>query len=182
MSSSEAAPEAPKAATTIPAAATVTVSSEPPTNASTEKKGGDNKLTSDFDQDPLLENPALRMAGYAARVSRLVGTAFSKGVRYTAYTSDVGEAFRPVVPVSWVRAGYAISWTYVLTDVGLQVKWAKEKNQDHVRAGIHAAVFQTFGSMLFPAMIIHTVVHQSEKVFHRVGLHNRWFPVSVVVE
>ena len=130
------------------------------------------------EHDPLVENPALRMAGYAARVGRLLGEALSKGGRYTAYTSDVGEAFRPVVDRRIVQAGYAISWTYVIADVALQTKWAKDQNRDYVRAGLHAAVFQTFGSMLFPAMIIHTTVHQSEKVFHRVGVKSRWAPVS----
>ena len=142
--------------------------------------GGEEKSTSEFKDDPFVESPYLRFGGYAARVGRLLGTAFSKGVRYTAYTSDVGEAFRPVVDARYVRAGYAISWTYVISDVLFQIKWAKEKNQDFVRAGLHAATFQTFGSMVFPAMIIHTVVHQSEKAFHRLGYPSRWGPVSGV--
>ena len=135
--------------------------------------------TNQLENDPLVENPYLRMTGYAARIGRLLGTAFSKGVRYTAYTSDVGEAFRPVVDVRFVRAGYAVSWTYVLTDVALQTKTAMDHNRDYVRAGLHAAVFQTFGSMLFPAFIIHTTVHQSEKLFHKMGVKSRWAPVCL---
>lgn len=135
--------------------------------------------TNQTQSDPLVENPILRMTGYGARIGRLLGEAFSKGVRYTAYTSDVGEAFRPVVDRRLVQAGYAVSWTYVLADVALQTKWARERNRDYVRAGLHAAVFQTFGSMLFPAMIIHTTVHQSEKLFHKIGIKSRWAPVGL---
>jgi fission process protein 1 len=133
----------------------------------------------DFENDPFIENPVLRFTAYAARAGRLIGTALAKGVRYTAYTSDVGEAFRPVVDARWVRAGYAISWTYVLGDVAYNTKVAIDNKQDYKRAALHAATFQTFGSMLFPAMIIHTVVHQSEKVFHKAGIHNRWASVGL---
>lgn len=35
-----------------------------------------------------------------------------------AYTSDVGESFRPVAHPYLVRSAYAISWTYILGDVG----------------------------------------------------------------
>lgn len=98
----------------------------------------------------------------------------------TAYTSDVGEAFRPVADVRYIRAGYAVSWAYVLVDVGLQVKWAKERKHDHVRAGLHAATFQAIGSMAVPALIIHTVVHQSEKLFHKtMKSPPRWGPVGL---
>lgn len=38
--------------------------------------------------------------------------------RYVAYTSDIGESFRPVAHPYLVRSAYAISWTYVLGDVG----------------------------------------------------------------
>jgi fission process protein 1 len=38
--------------------------------------------------------------------------------RYVAYTSDVGESFRPVAHPYLVRSAYAISWTYILGDVG----------------------------------------------------------------
>jgi fission process protein 1 len=38
--------------------------------------------------------------------------------RYVAYTSDVGESFRPVAHPYLVRSAYAISWTYILSDVG----------------------------------------------------------------
>jgi len=56
----------------------------------------------------------LRYIGYL----RTIGLVVSKGTRYLAYTSDVGEAFRPVVPSRVVNLAYLISWSYVLGDVG----------------------------------------------------------------
>lgn len=38
--------------------------------------------------------------------------------RYVAYTSDIGESFRPVAHPNMVRAAYGISWLYILGDVG----------------------------------------------------------------
>ncbi|KAK3190859.1 hypothetical protein K4F52_003176 [Lecanicillium sp. MT-2017a] len=38
--------------------------------------------------------------------------------RYVAYTSDIGESFRPVAHPNLVRAAYGISWLYILGDVG----------------------------------------------------------------
>lgn len=37
--------------------------------------------------------------------------------RYVAYTSDIGESFRPVAHPKVVRAAYGISWLYLLGDV-----------------------------------------------------------------
>ncbi|KAJ5486291.1 hypothetical protein N7530_000591 [Penicillium desertorum] len=38
--------------------------------------------------------------------------------RYVAYTSDIGESFRPIAHPWLVRSAYTISWTYLLGDVG----------------------------------------------------------------
>jgi fission process protein 1 len=55
-----------------------------------------------------------RYAGYANRIRTILVSAH----RYVAYTSDVGESFRPVAHPWLVRSAYAISWSYILGDVG----------------------------------------------------------------
>ncbi|BCR87133.1 mitochondrial fission process 1 family protein [Aspergillus chevalieri] len=55
-----------------------------------------------------------RYAAYANRIRTLLLSAH----RYVAYTSDIGESFRPVAHPYLVRSAYAISWTYLLGDVG----------------------------------------------------------------
>lgn len=40
--------------------------------------------------------------------------------RYVAYTSDIGESFRPIAHPYLVRGAYAVSWTYLIGDVGYE--------------------------------------------------------------
>lgn len=58
-------------------------------------------------------------ARYLAYAGRL-RTALVASSRYLAYTSDVGEAFRPIVPPAVVTAAYGISWAYLGLDVGYE--------------------------------------------------------------
>lgn len=62
--------------------------------------------------------------------------------RYSAYASDVGEAFRPVVPVSLVNASYAVAFGYVGCDIVYNGYRAKQENRSVERAVAHATVFQ----------------------------------------
>jgi fission process protein 1 len=65
--------------------------------------------------EAVVEDSKLRYLAYAARVR----TALFAATRYLAFTSDVGEAFRPVTSKYFVRATYGISWAYVVTDVAV---------------------------------------------------------------
>ncbi|KAJ5675710.1 hypothetical protein N7462_008607 [Penicillium macrosclerotiorum] len=55
-----------------------------------------------------------RYAAYANRIRTILLSAH----RYVAYTSDIGESFRPVAHPWLVRSAYGISWAYLLGDVG----------------------------------------------------------------
>ncbi|KAJ5207118.1 Mitochondrial 18kDa protein [Penicillium cf. griseofulvum] len=55
-----------------------------------------------------------RYAAYANRIRTILLSAH----RYVAYTSDIGESFRPIAHPWLVRSAYAISWSYLLGDVG----------------------------------------------------------------
>lgn len=46
-----------------------------------------------------------------------------------AYTSDIGESFRPVAHPNLVRAAYGISWLYILGDVSYEGYKAYLQNQ-----------------------------------------------------
>ena len=41
----------------------------------------------------------------------------SSAHRYAAYTSEVGESFRPIAHPILVRSAYAVSWAYIIGDV-----------------------------------------------------------------
>ncbi|POW21709.1 hypothetical protein PSHT_02009 [Puccinia striiformis] len=59
---------------------------------------------------------AARYLGLVARIRPLL----LPGTRYLAYTSDIGEAFRPVVNSKVVTGAYGISIAYVLGDVAYE--------------------------------------------------------------
>ncbi|KAF9008768.1 mitochondrial 18 KDa protein-domain-containing protein [Cyathus striatus] len=110
---------------------------------------------------------------YGARLR----TALRAGTRYIAYTSDVGEAFRPVVPPWVVTAAYGVSWLYLSGDVGYESYKAHRRGpstdeaasmSETTRIAIVAAqraTFQSIASMALPAFTIHTAVKQAKKAF-----------------
>ncbi|KAH8900205.1 hypothetical protein GQ53DRAFT_741160 [Thozetella sp. PMI_491] len=68
----------------------------------------------------------VRYAAYAARFRTILLSAH----RYVAYTSDIGESFRPVAHPNMVRAAYGISWAYILGDVsyeGYKAYWHNQR-------------------------------------------------------
>jgi fission process protein 1 len=108
-------------------------------------------------------------AGFAARA-----------VRYLAYTSDFGEAFRPVVHPMVVRGAYGVSWAYVLGDVGFE-SYQLSNHHGVGGADLYAMtakrmVFQSIASMALPAFTIHTVVHEMKKVCKKAGKYQKWGP------
>ncbi|KAM7215977.1 Mitochondrial 18 KDa protein (MTP18) domain containing protein [Rhypophila decipiens] len=68
----------------------------------------------------------VRYAGYAARARTILLSAH----RYVAYTSDIGESFRPVAHPWFVRSAYGVSWAYILGDVsyeGYKSYWQNQR-------------------------------------------------------
>lgn len=49
--------------------------------------------------------------------------------RYVAYTSDIGESFRPVAHPYIVRGAYAVSWAYLVGDVSHEGWKAYQRQQ-----------------------------------------------------
>lgn len=53
--------------------------------------------------------------------------------RYVAYTSDIGESFRPVAHPILVRGAYGISWLYIVGDVsheGYRAYWHNQRKMN----------------------------------------------------
>eukprot|EP01089_Gocevia_fonbrunei_P016896 TRINITY_DN5348_c0_g1_i1.p1 TRINITY_DN5348_c0_g1~~TRINITY_DN5348_c0_g1_i1.p1 ORF type:complete len:212 (-),score=31.00 TRINITY_DN5348_c0_g1_i1:29-664(-) len=130
--------------------------------------------------DPIPEGPSttdtpLRYLAYLARLRTLALTT----ARYVAYSSDVGEAFRPVVPPIIVTGCYALSWVYVLGDVsyeGYKTHAVGADTNTLAHVVIKRGVFQSLASMMLPAILIHTQVNLFSKVFKKVGRFQRWGP------
>jgi fission process protein 1 len=122
------------------------------------------------DYDDLKDGPA-RFAGLMGRVGLVLARTAKAGSRYIAYSSDVGEAFRPLVSPTFVKASYGVAIAYIATDVGLSVykehneSLEKEDYNNRVgRAGVETLTFQLFASLLVPSLIIHTAVHQAQNM------------------
>lgn len=78
------------------------------------------------DEDvPELDETGLRYAAYANRFRTILLASH----RYVAYTSDIGESFRPVAHPYLVSLGYGISWLYILGDVGYASWKVKMKSE-----------------------------------------------------
>ena len=68
---------------------------------------------------------SVRYAAYANRLRTIMLSAH----RYVAYTSDIGESFRPIAHPILVRSAYTISWAYILGDVSHEGWKAYKRNQ-----------------------------------------------------
>jgi len=117
----------------------------------------------------------LRYGAYTAALARIV--------RYAAYTSDVGEAFRPVVHRRVVQAAYGVSWAYVVGDCAYDhyhMTHNGVSGADLWAMTAKRVVFQSVASMALPAFTIHTVVHETKK--HIFAKHFprylRWGPTT----
>ncbi|KAI5866701.1 mitochondrial 18 KDa protein-domain-containing protein [Durotheca rogersii] len=68
----------------------------------------------------------VRYVAYANRLRTIMLSAH----RYVAYTSDIGESFRPVAHPWIVRGAYGVSWAYIMGDVsyeGYKAYWQNQK-------------------------------------------------------
>ncbi|KAJ5175353.1 uncharacterized protein N7482_001230 [Penicillium canariense] len=100
-----------------------------------------------------------RYAAYAQRVRTLLLSAH----RYVAYTSDVGESFRPVAHPWLVRSAYGISWAYLLGDVGHEGYKAYLRNR-------HA--------LAPPGDAYHDASHSHEQIFRGMATGNISKPLT----
>ena len=134
-------------------------------------------------EEDVLRDSEARYLAYAQRVARV----FSASSRYLAFSSDVGEAFRPVVPPQVVRFSYMLTWGYVFGDIGYSTYSAYKlhpENMDFVKdRAARTTAFQLVGSVILPFMIIHTGVKQSGKLFDKIAPNMRfvraWGPSAV---
>jgi fission process protein 1 len=134
-------------------------------------------------EEDVLRDSDARYLAYAQRVARVLGTSS----RYLAFSSDVGEAFRPVVSNQIVRFSYLLTWGYVFSDVGYSTYSAYKIHPDNMNfvkdRAARATSFQLVGSVLLPFAIIHTGVAQSSRVFNKLGSNMKfvrtWGPSAV---
>lgn len=136
-----------------------------------------------------LQDSNLRYSAYSVGLSRLF--------RYLAFTSDFGEALRPVVHKRIVNASYAIAFGYCFADVGWEVyktydckmnpnsQYSKgaggEKYMEMTVAQCLAerSAFQALASLVLPAIVIHQSVHMAKNYFTKMNRFTKWGPSAV---
>ena len=73
----------------------------------------------------------IRYAAYATRLRTILLSAH----RYVAYTSDVGESFRPIAHPWLIKGAYGVSWAYLIGDVSHEGYKAYLRNQRVMHPG-----------------------------------------------
>ena len=130
-----------------------------------------------------LRDTDVRYLAYAQRIARVMGTS----TRYLAFSSDVGEAFRPVVAPKLVTFSYALTWGYVFGDIGYSTYNAYKLhpgNHEFIKdRASRATCFQLIGSVGLPFVIIHTGVKQSSRLIDKIApnlkLVRAWGPTAI---
>ena len=144
------------------------------------------KSMADKEGDQLREGPA-RFLAFASRATRLLAP-FQQQVRYLAFTSDFGEAARPVVRPKIVTASYAITWLYVVGDVAAEGfnQWRRtpEDKNKVIDKVTKVAAFQLIASIALPFLVIHQTVKGSTVLLKRFAPANltslhKWGPSAV---
>lgn len=137
-------------------------------------------------------DPEARCIPLLARIAKIfaikkvaVKQAVASKIRYLAYSSDVGESFRPVLPSQAVLATYGIAIGYVICDISYHVYQETQLpedvdgGKDIARCFVHNTVFQLIASLALPAFIIHSGVHQAQRTFKKLGRYTKWGPTVV---
>merc|ERR1712150_434334 len=82
-------------------------------------------------------------------------------LRYMGYANEVGEAFRALVHVNWVRCSYGLASAYVLADTyDKGVKQSKEPGADTSKVAIAAMdtlLWQALASVIVPGFTINRI-------------------------
>ncbi|XP_059054815.1 mitochondrial fission process protein 1 [Achroia grisella] len=100
-------------------------------------------------------------------------------VRYLGYSNEVGESFRPVLPVSVVRASYGVAFAYVLTDT-VDKGWKMVQKDGRPKQVLletgDAFIWQTLASIIIPGLTINRLCAFSQRTlsrYHKIPLAAR---------
>lgn len=117
-----------------------------------------------------------RFAGYTGALAR--------AFRYLAFTSDFGEALRPVARTSIVTGSYAIAFGYCIADVAYEGYKLKERGyktekgtpMSMTQCIVERSAFQAVASIVVPAALIHSTVSLGKKIFAKIGRYTKFGP------
>lgn len=118
--------------------------------------------TDPHENDHEIGRPATYASRFAAVMRNL--SRMTKAARPSAYSSEVGESFRPIIPAWAVRALYGISWAYVFVDTGVKTWGVREHGMESMAyTACDMFAWHAVASMALPAFTIHSIVKYSGK-------------------
>ena len=129
----------------------------------------------------------LRPATYASRVALILRKLpmLTQKAKAAAYSSEVGESFRPVVHKRFVRTLYGISIAYVVVDVAGRSFCVADQGRSKMSYFVFdTLLWHSLASLLLPAVIIHKIVHLSKKVVSKVTSNTKaiaWIPAVLAL-
>ncbi|KAK7789462.1 hypothetical protein R5R35_005858 [Gryllus longicercus] len=112
-------------------------------------------------------------------------------VRLLGYANEVGEAFRSLVHVNWVRLTYGISSAYVLADTydkaskASAVPYKTEANRNTAVMSVAAdtLIWQAFASVIVPGYTINRVCACSNYALARMtkmpSITRKWITTAI---
>ncbi|CAG0892639.1 unnamed protein product [Darwinula stevensoni] len=113
-------------------------------------------------------------------------------VRLLGYANEVGEAFRALVHVNWVRLSYVIASTYVLADTLDKARRVAQSSKTSplalrrtriTHSAIDTLLWQSFASVLIPGFTINRLCALARLLLRaRAKAHpwaHRWAPTAL---
>jgi len=126
-----------------------------------------------------------RYAVYVGQYAVVTAT-HSGMLRFLAFSSDFGEAFRPAVPQVLVKSSYFVSVGYIFGAIAESAYEVCDKPAKTIIETVaHETFFQLVASLIVPFLFIHTAVHQTTKVLKNLRMDKkapivaRWGPSAV---
>lgn len=129
---------------------------------------------------------AMSIMKHKAVVTAMKSIHFKTGfMRYFAFTSDFGEAFRPAVPAWLVNFSYGVSVAYIggsIAEVGYMAYDMGNPMGFVGGAMMQEACFQFLASLAIPFLLIHTTVHRTTSALFKRKVHlshpqvAKWLP------
>merc|ERR1712157_230075 len=109
-------------------------------------------------------------------------------LRYLGYANEVGEAFRALMHVRWVRATYGVASAYVLADTyDKGVKQSKEPGADTSKVAIAAVdtlLWQALASVIIPGFTINRIcaasLYTMGRAIPNVSLNSRKWATTAI--
>lgn len=128
-----------------------------------------------------------RPATYSSRIAVILRKlpALTQKIQATAYASEVGESFRPVVNRRMVQTLYGLSIGYVIVDICGRTYCVHDQGVNKMfYFAIDTTIWHLSASLILPAVVVHSIVKYSGKLTKKLFTNKKalaWIPAVVAL-